>query len=257
VTTGEAERGEFLSGIDRTDAAGETLIANVAADRRLLICAEKDSYERHCVEQFVIGETRDRKETLALHRLAHHGKLIAPLPVAGASLDFVAADGRELESVLVKDDGSFDFVADHRAPEYAVVTGGGLPMFVAALPSDPQDLLEITMPSAPVQSIRVSIGQKSIRRNALIGIVVGGRYIPADALFTHQSAHGQQADLHGKGPLLIPSIVASGPIDVILGPEPREYPTGVAFGVDIFTVRQYRQQFPVKRVDASGSVVFE
>jgi len=103
----------------------------------------------------------------------------------------------------------------------------------------------------------VRIAPRHKQRDGLVGLIVGGRYVPDQAFFHHQSARGHQTIVYGKGPLVIPAVLTTGPIDVILGPEPRDYPRELQPGDDIFTLPAYRAHFPVKRADAAGKVVFE
>lgn len=253
----DSERGEFLAGIDTTNDDGNTVAANVPVDRKLLICATAERYDQTCAEMFTMGQARERRVSLAIRRVAHQGKLIVPWPITFARVHFVAADGRELERAVIAPDGTFHYRDDHRAPEYVVISGHGLPLAVLSLPEAPVSFLKIAPPPAPQQNLEVRIVPRHKQRDGLVGLIVGGRYVPDSAFGDHQSARGHQTIVYGKGPLVIPAVLATGPIDIMLGPEPRDYPREVPFGVDIFTLPAYRAHFPVKRAYAAGKVVFE
>ena len=253
----DRDRGEFLPGIETTNGEGNTEAANVPTDRKLLICATAERYDKKCAEMFTMGDARERTVTLTIRRVAHQGKLIVPLPITWARVHFVAADGRELEHAVIAPDGTFHYRDDHRAPEYAVISGHGLPLGVISLPEAAVSFLEIAPPPVPQQNLEVRIAPRHKQRDGLVGLVVGGRYVPDSAFFRHQSARGHQTIVYGKGPLVIPAVLATGPIDIMLGPEPRDYPRELQPGDDIFTLPAYRAHFPVKRADTAGRVVFE
>jgi hypothetical protein len=256
-TSDDIDRGEFLHGIEATNGEGEAVVANVPNDRKLLICATAERYDETCAEMFTMGQARERTVSLTIRRIVHQGKLIVPWPITSARVYFVAADGRELEHAVIAPDGTFHYRDDHRAPEYVVISGRGMPLGIVSLPETPPSLLEIAPPSLPQQNIDVRIAPQNKQRDGLVGLIVGGRYVPDSAFFDHQSARGHQTIIYGRGPLVIPAVLATGPIDVMLGPEPHGYPREVPPGVDIFTLPAYRAHFPVKRVDAAGKIIFE
>lgn len=175
-------------------------------------------------------------------------------PIVIVQIDFVSNGGTIAEWVPVAADGTFSYRHEHRPPEYAVVVSNE-PLFLAALVDENASDLVLSSP-ATVIDLEVSIGEKSPQKDARVGLVIGGRYIPELAYAMHQSSRGLRPNLYNKGPLRIPAIAATGPLEVILGPPPDSLPPGIAAGQDVFTVPAYAAGLPRIVPTREGHVIF-
>ena len=93
------------------------------------------------------------------------------------------------------------------------------------------------------------------QEDALIGVYVGGRYVPDQALFRHEALRGMQSGLRGRGPLRIPAVAEAGTIQVMLGPAPVDVPKRPTD--DVFIHPELIAGRPVKAVSSSGIVAVE
>jgi hypothetical protein len=89
----------------------------------------------------------------------------------------------------------------------------------------------------------------------VIGLTVGGLYVPREALIDHQLHRGLQAEIYGSGPMQIPDVADQGVTFVILGPSPTD--PAFAGTRDVLADPVQRRQLPMNRVPPDGVVVFE
>lgn len=248
--------GHFFEDIAPTDERGETTVANVPSAQDLIACARAEGYEAHCVEPFVMGGERERRESISLRRqVLRAGRVRASSAVHDGWIAFVSPAGQLLESADLSADGSFTFSREHAAPEYAVIVAANLPMLVLPLPDRAEAQLDLAVPAVPSRDLQITIGPSLRQEDALIGLYVGGRYVPDQVLFRHQALRGMQSALRGRGPLRIPAIAETGPIHVMLGPAPGDLAARPV--EDVFLHPELIAGRPVKEVGATGIVVFE
>ena len=198
-----------------TSETGEVAVRQVQVGRRVKICATRTSYAVACSEPLVASETPSVR--LELQPMAARVGKIVPAPNGPAAIGFVSADGRLIENLAVGPDGTFAYSHDLTPGEYAVVTGEHLPLFVSPIGPPLMDGLNITIPPVGARSIEVSIAPDAAQSNGLIAVAVGGLRVPPDLFSIHQTLHGQQPAILGRGPLVIADIMETGPIVVTLG----------------------------------------
>jgi hypothetical protein len=248
----DSDTANFLSQVHPTDANGESTVPNVPTAYDISICAMKGGYERLCGERFSMKGERETSTTIELAPLKHRGILHARQPIRGGLLFFVAG-GHVVERVNVAEDGTFNFKSDHMAPEYVVATAVNGPLFVVPLPAQPPEVLEVTAP-AIVRTVSITIAPSHAQKDALIGLLLEGLYIPNEALFHHQAPRGDQPLILG-GTLMKIAAVGARSIAVILGPSP--YEIGQTDPDEVFTRPERRVGTITKEVGASGAVTFE
>jgi len=78
--------------------------------------------------------------------------------------------------------------------------------------------------------------------------------VPYPPFAQHLALNGSRLDIRGRGPLVVPDILQTGPISVILGP-PLDQVTPVMRAVDLFRLPQFRA-LPRKPLGGDGNVVF-
>lgn len=247
-----SEAASFLAPVKPTDGNGESEVANVPTAFDLSVCADKDGYERQCGDRFSMKGERTKKVTVALQPLKNAGIVKAAQPVQFGRVFFVG-DGHVTESADVAQDGTFHFKNDHVAPEYVVVTSANLPLFVTPLPLQAAAKLELIAPAAG-RSISVSLSDARPQADALLGLVIDGRYIPSEALFNHQARRGDPMFILKRAPVTMPDIAGQS-IAVMLGPSP--YDIAPEDPDDIFTRPERRAATITKQVDSTGAIKFE
>jgi hypothetical protein len=250
------DQGAFLDEISPTDAAGKAVVRNAPPSLDLLVCAVAQRYTRACAERLRLGAKKEHlvKIELAPEQFTNRFKLSRQ--IEWGFVFFVAPSGQVTERARVAADGSFTYRDIHRAPEHLVFVST-LPMVVLPLPETFQPNTDILWPTAAVRALSVSIGPRSSQNDALIGLFVGGRYVPAEALSHHQSNRDFQTDIYDRGPLYIRDILETGPVSVVLGPSPTALPMDMPPGVDIFTLPFHLNTFPRKAADTGSAIVFD
>jgi hypothetical protein len=233
----------------RTGSDGKYTVENISQDKTIHICLEHDDYERTCPDTFKM--TSDETKTLRVPmqpRSAYRGRITAPQPIAAGQIYWYSADGQQMESVPVKEDGSFRFNRQHGPDEVLALVSINVPLFVARQPQF-DDVLEIAIPSAPVRRFEVALSEESAQTDALVTIAVGEIIVPYPAFSQHLALRGSTLDLRNRGPLLVPDILETGPITVLLGPPPS---TVTPSRNDLFRLPQYRN---VPRKPVTGPMV--
>jgi hypothetical protein len=248
------DAGEFIAGVE-PGADGHTTVSNVPVNRQLVVCAAASQYRRHCSDRFSMAGIRNHGVTVALERKdSLHGRIVSPAQFAWGRIYFVGPDGVVREETALATDGTFVYSRKHEAPEYLVVASNA-PLFVSGLPMNSPEVLELALPAVRARELQVSIDPRSPRGDALVGLFVGGLYVPGAALSVHQSARGFQSAVYGRGPLTIPAVLATGDVQVTIGPAPQDVGKTFPVGLDPFLLPQYAN-VPRREVPADGRIVF-
>ena len=240
----------------RTGADGRYVIRNLPPEKTLRVCLEHDDYERTCAEPMTLTSTQATTLRIAMKpKKGFGGRIAGANDVAAGQLYWFAADGRETERTLVKPDGTFRFNLRHDPGEAAVFVSANLPLFAFPQPFlGERDPMNVTMPPAPSRTFEVSIGEDRRQEDAIVTIEIGGLVVPYPPFAQHLALHGSRLDIRGRGPLVVPDILQTGPISVILGP-PVDQVTAAMRLVDLFRLPQFRA-LPRKPVGGDGNVVF-
>jgi hypothetical protein len=189
----------------------------------------------------------ERKDTL-------HGRILSPAEFTWGRVYFVGFDGVVREKTTLAGDGTFSYNLKHEAPEYVVVVSNA-PLFVSRLPVNSPEALELSLPAGAVRDLQVSIDPGSPRADALVGLFFDGLYVPSEALSVHQSARGYQSAVYGRGPLTVPSVFATVPVQITLGPAPQDIGKTFPAGFDPLLLPQYASA-PRREVPADGRIVY-
>jgi len=251
---GDDDAGAFLAGIaPATD--GNTTVSNVPINRQLVICAVASEYRRRCSERFSMAETKSRSITVSLEQKDNlHGRVVSTSAFDWGRIYFVGPDRTIQEEAALASDGTFSYSRKHQAPEYVVVVSNA-PLYVGPLPANPSETLEVSLPACAARELQVSIDPKSPLQDALVGLFVGGLYVPRAALSKHQGAHGFQSVVYGRGPLVVSPVLETGLVQVTLGPAPQEIGKTIPAVPDPFLLPQYATA-PRREVPADGRIVF-
>ena len=163
------------------------------------------------------------------------------------AISIVSPAGVVTEEARLDEDGSFLLHARHSAPEYLIYLSRTHALTVLPLPIAPPADFVIEVPPAPARTFTVR-AEDMKADFGLVGVWVGGRYVPLQVLNTNQELRGLDSVLYRNKSLEIRDIAETGPITVALGfPDPaaRDF-------VDVFTLPQYAG---VARVRVAGPSV--
>jgi hypothetical protein len=240
----------------RTGADGRYVIRNLPPEKTLRVCLEHDDYERTCAEPMTLTSTQATTLRITMKpKKGFSGRIAGANDVAAGQLYWFAADGRETERTVVKPDGTFRFNNRHEPGEAVAFVSANLPLFAFPQPFlGEHDPMNVTMPPAPSRTFEVSIGEDRKQEDAIVTIEIGGLVVPYPPFAQHLALHGSRLDIRGRGPLVVPDILQTGPIAVILGP-PLDQVTPVMRVVDLFRLPQFRA-LPRKPLGGDGNVVF-
>lgn len=223
----------YTAPAQRSDATGAVVFSQVPG-RRLRICATHDDYEGQCAE---VDARRDRETiTLTMRRqAAFRGRILAP--GATGFLTWVASTGIATEEVAVTD-GEFLYRQPHSANEYVIFTSPNYPLHVlrGVPPNDDGSPWEITLPTLPIRSVTVTLAADCSQEAGIIGLWIGGRYIPLNTLVNHQQFHGNDVEVSRGGSLSVPAIATAEPIALALGPDLDKMPPGQELGDPLASV---------------------
>jgi hypothetical protein len=144
--------------------------------------------------------------------------------------------GRETEESQVTAENRIFFRVKHGAAEHVVYISDQRPLTVVPMPLDWQGTsdLVLTLPASPVRSFRISAPAMKAS-SGLVGLWIGGLYVPVDTLAQHQEMRGKDVRIPRGQSLEIKDIAETAPIAVAVAPE------GNASGdfVDPFTTPAY------------------
>jgi hypothetical protein len=215
-----------------------------------MVCAQAESFVDACAEPFHMSANDKHATELSLHRSTVRGRVQSSRPLIRGSIYLVAANGVTLARADIAPDGAFAAQGLLAAADYVVIVSADQPLVVAPA----SESLTFALPDAGMD-IDVRIDARNPQTDALIGLRIAGRHIPADAFFRHQAFRGLQPILYGKGPYRIPAIANVGAAEVILGPAPHEFANegGIA---DVFLRQDLVAGRPRLRVPADGHLAF-
>ena len=126
----------------------------------------------------------------------------------------------ETERVDLAPDGTFHFEQTHYRDETMTIVSLSHPLWILrAPPVEKATPLQVRFPdAAPPRDAEVTIDNTPPRMVTVIGVAIGGLRVPQPALAQHLALRGLATLVRAGGPLLVPAITESGPIDILRGP---------------------------------------
>ena len=196
------------------------------------LCATHKDFADKCSAPIDPNRLEDQFATVQFDPVAMHGRIAGHS--GRGSIDFVSPAGTVTEEAALGADGGFLMRSMHAAPEHAVYVSDRHPLVVLPLPPASNTELLLQVPSAPVRTFTVTVPDN---RNdmGLLGMWVGGMYVPVQALNTHLEMRGLDAVIHRDAMLRVADIAETGTISVAFG----ALPAGSTEFVDPFTLPQY------------------
>jgi hypothetical protein len=226
--------------------------------RRLHIRVSHTGYEKRMIQPFTMPEKGKHEIDAQLVPMrGSRGKIVSTVPFVNGSVLWYSRDGSRTESAELAEDGTFIYGNRHAADETMAVVSASHPLWVLRSPeTDRRDSMTLRYPDALPVAFDVWLGTAAPPAESRhVGVVIGGVRIPQPALVQHQDLRDDQNYLRGAGPLHIRDLLATGPIDVLLGPAVEEG-AGRGRPLDLFALDQFAD-VPRQRLEpGTTDVVF-
>jgi hypothetical protein len=118
-----------------------------------------------------------------------------------------------------------------------------------------RETITLNFPQLPPRAFEVAV-TAAVERSWHIGVVVGGVRVPQPALAMHLGLRREPAVARPSRPMRARDLLATGPIDVLLGPPTAEV-TGRLMGVDFWALPQFSEPAARERLEpGTARVVF-
>lgn len=226
--------------------------------REIHLTVTHPGYEKPQVEPFTMPRRGTHTVDVQLVPLrGTRGKIVSDRPFAEATVVWFSPTGSETERAELAADGTFVHTNWHTPDETMAVVSASHPLWVLRAPAtERRQSITLRFPDAPPAAFDVWLAAAvPPAQTRYIGIAIGGIRVPQPVLAQHQTLRGDPPLLRGAGPQHFRDLLATGPIDVLLGPATEEVAAG-ARGMDIFALPKFAE-VPRQRVDSGmGDVVF-
>jgi hypothetical protein len=253
ILTREASQSE-ASDDPGKHVAGQFVI-NGLPERELRLTVSCPGYRKKEIDPFSM--TKSEKKTIDVDLVPLGGseaKVLSAHPFVNGTIFWFSSAGVETERADLAPDGTFHFEQTHYRDETMTVVSASHPLWILrAPPVEKATPLQVRFPdSAPQRDAEVTIENVSARLVTLIGVTIGGFRVPQPVLAQHLALRGLPSVMNGGGPLLLPALAETAPIDILRGPSVLQRQT------QLIDVTRNFAAVATKRLEAeSASVTFE
>jgi len=200
--------------------AGQFVITAVP-ERELRLTVSCPGYKKKEIDPFSM--TKSEKKTIDVDLVPLGGseaKVLSSRAFENATIFWFTSAGVETERADLAPDGTFHFEQTHYRDETMTVVSQSHPLWILrAPPVERATPLQVRFPdSGPQRDAEVSIDGLPARMVTPIGIAIGGLRVPQPALTQHLALRNAAPVVRGSGPMLIPAIAETAPIDILRGP---------------------------------------
>jgi len=224
-------------------------------ERELRIEVTAPGYKKKDVEPFSITRTEKKEIEVELEPLSgRQGKILSSHPFENGMVFWYSASGSEIERADIAPDGTFAFDADHYRDETMTVVSSSHPLWILRPPTvERSRTLQINFPdTAPIRQAEATILGMPARATTVFGVAIGALRVPQPVLAQHQARRSLTTVVQGEGPLLIPALAETGPIDILRGPTV----SAPVQTLEFFAVRDFAPAAAMRLQPNSASVVF-
>jgi hypothetical protein len=197
-------------------------------ERELRLIVSCTGYKKKEIDPFSMTKTEKKVIDVDLVPLSGpEAKILSARPFEAGTIFWFSLGGMETERADLAPDGTFHFERTHYRDETMTIVSLSHPIWILrAPPVEKATPLQVRFPdSAPQRDAEVVIYNLPARMVTPIGVAIGGLRVPQPALAQHLALRGGVAPLmRGAGPLLIPALAESGPIDILRGPSGLQRP---------------------------------
>jgi hypothetical protein len=199
---------------------GQFVIKGVP-ERELRLTVSCPGYKKKEIDPFSMTKSETKVIDVDLVPLGgSEAKVISARPFLNGTIFWFSLAGTETERADLAPDGTFRFERTHYRDETMTVVSLSHPLWILrAPPVERATPLQVKFPDgAPQRDAEVTIYNMPARVVAPIGVAIGGLRVPQTALAQHLALRGVAPLVVGGGPLLVPGLAESGPIDILRGP---------------------------------------
>jgi hypothetical protein len=201
--------------------AGKFVIKEVPPGRELRLTVTCPGYKKKEIDPFSMTGSEKKVIDVDLVPLGgSEAKVLSARPFANGAIFWYSSAGVETERADLAPDGTFHFEQTHYRDETMTIVSLSHPLWILrAPPVERATPLQVRFPdAAPGRDAEVVINNISARMVTPVGVAIGGLRIPQPVLAQHLALRGVAPLVMGGGPLLIPALAESGPIDILRGP---------------------------------------
>jgi hypothetical protein len=226
--------------------------------RELHLTVTHAGYEKRELEPFTMERSGTKSVDAQLVPLrGTHGKVVSDRPFESAMVVWFSAAGSETERADLAPDGTFVYANRHTPDETMAVVSASHPLWVLRSPAtEGRDSIGLAFPNVPAAAFDVWLSAAvppAVTR--YVGVSIGGVRVPQPVLAQHQTLRNARPLLRGSGPQPFRDLLATGPIDVLLGPTIEEV-AARARTMDLFALPQFANA-PRRRLEpGTTDVVF-
>lgn len=211
-------------------AAGQFVLKGMPPDRELHLTVSCRGYKKKEIDSFSMTKSETKNIDVALVPLGgSEAKIVSARPFEAGMIFWFSSAGVETERTDLAPDGTFHFERTHYRDETMTVVSLSHPLWILrAPPVEKATPLQVRFPdSASQRDAEVTIDNLPPRVVTPIGVAIGNLRVPQPALAQHLALRDTSPLLKGRGPLLIPALAETAPIDILRGPSGMQRPPQV------------------------------
>ncbi|MCU1227286.1 MAG: hypothetical protein JWO97_170 [Acidobacteria bacterium] len=208
----------YGSSADPTDENGRTLVKQTDKEHRVLVCAQREDYERKCADPFRFEEQAEVGLRLALKKLIlHDGRVHVAGAIDSGVIFWDTRDGVRIEQARVKEDGNFTYGKTHPPGTIVSFLSSSHPLYVFQQPPVNDALpFEFALPSAPVRSFELVLDDAATGPNVFFTLALGDLTIPMGTLSSYAPRHGTRNSIRKGGTAVVRDILETAPISIVV-----------------------------------------
>jgi hypothetical protein len=226
-------------------------------EREIQLQASCPGYKKKDVEPFSM--TRSEKKEIEVQLVPLRGseaKIVSARPFEKATIFWFTLAGVETERADLAPDGTFVFEETHFRGETMTVVSLSHPLWITPAPAvERAKPLQIRFPDAPAREAEVWLPNFPPQLSTLVGVTIGGLRVPGPAFVQHLALRGIQPLVNGAGPLHIPALAETGPIDILRGPSIQRAPSFAP--PDAIALRSFAPVATRRLMAGSNRIVFD
>lgn len=205
-----------------TVAAGDdgNVVWSAVPVRELHLTVSHAGYETRKVDTFTMPESgRHELDVQLLPLRGTRGRIVSDRPFESAAVVWFSPAGSEIERADLAADGTFVYANRHTPDETMAVVSASHPLWVLRAPAtEGRESLSLRFPGAP--AVAFDVWRAEAGEALPTGVIIGGVRVPRPVLAQHQALRRDPPLLRGSGPQHFRDLLATGPIDVVLGDGP-------------------------------------
>ncbi|MEA2339699.1 MAG: hypothetical protein QOE82_3706, partial [Thermoanaerobaculia bacterium] len=190
-------------------------------ERELHLTVSCPGYKKKEIDPFSMTKSEKKEIDVDLVPLGgSEATILSSRPFEAGTIFWYSSAGVETERADLAPDGTFHFEQTHYRDETMTVVSLSHPLWILrAPPVERATPLKVRFPdSVPQRDAEVVIDGMPARVVTPVGVAIGGLRVPQPALVQHLALRNVASVVNGAGPLLIPALAESGPIDILRGP---------------------------------------